>query len=249
MFSIIVFVFRLTFSCLILYMLCYTLLEDALAKRMKETPFLKLKCISNRIISLAFLCGSVKGIVVIFRIMLSLLASKTPSRHDIISAILLSFVLILTIYYRKRAWYFLTKKTRVIFCDWYMNKYLAQHIDEENTGQKYEYLQKASELKPDVFIWSMMALFNQCFFDKPDLADEYVVKAQQILNNSEQPSQKDKATLESARGEILLRRDNIDEGLAHLKTACDLDPSGFHKEKYERALKWANEDDEPENSV
>jgi hypothetical protein len=230
-------------------MIAYTLLEDYLAKRLKELSFLKIMRISRRLTSIVFLYVSTRGVYSIVHILILLLTSKTPDRSDIIDLLLYGFVLILTLHYRKATWYYLTKDKQTVFTDWYMRKYRSLPTDEENVGQKYDYLQKASELKPNVFIWSMMALFNQCFLEKPDLADEYLVKAQQALNNSKQPSQKDKATVESVRGEILLRRDNINEGLARLKKACDLDPSEFNKDYYENALKRATENDEPEKPV
>ncbi|MBL7215209.1 MAG: hypothetical protein ISS71_05980 [Phycisphaerae bacterium] len=148
------------------------------------------------------------------------------------------FVIFFVWFYLKYCWYYLKNRddNGIIF-GWYMKKYVAMKKNKNSIKQAYEYLNKALEYNSDsVFIWSMRALFNQCFFDKPDLADEYLIKAQQILDNSELPSQKDKATLESVKGEILLHRDNIEEGLEHLKNACDLDTSSY-KEKYEKAFK------------
>ncbi len=225
-----------------LYIICYASLEDYLAKRMKESSYLNLMVPSRRLIAIIFLYGSLKGIFKVFKILVLLVNSKTPTGSDIISAILLSFILILTIRYRKTTWYYLTKNKRTILADWYIRKYFD--LSKKEYKQAYEYLEKASKFKTDsVFIWSMMALFNQFHFEKPDLTDEYLTKAQETLDTNKETSLEDKATLESAKGEIMLRRDNIDKGLHHLKNARDLNPSPFHKETYEKALKWAEEDE------
>lgn len=154
-------------------------------------------------------------------------------------------------YYVKFCWYYLKNHDdNDILAGWYMQKYFAMKKNKDNISQAYEYLQKASECKTDsIFIWSMMAMLNERCFDKSDLADEYLTKARQVLNTLDNPTAKDKAMLESATGEILLCRDNTDEGLAHLKNACDLDPSDFNKDRYEKALKWAVEEDESEDSL
>lgn len=240
--------FKHLFGCICLYVITYTLLENFLSKRMKESPYLKLMCNSRRLTAIMFLWGSAKGIFIILRILFLLLTSKTPSSSDIISLLLLGFILVLTICYRKTLWYYLTKKDRTVFADWYMKKYFAMEKNKDNIEQAYEYLHKASEYKSDsVFILSMMAEFNERYFRKSRLADEYLAKAQQVLNISNKPP-KIKALLASVSGDILMSRNNIDEGLAHLKTACEIDPSNTNIEHYEEALEWANEDEESESS-
>jgi hypothetical protein len=91
----------------------------------------------------------------------------------------------------------------------------------------------------------MLAILNERYFDKPDLADEYLAKARQALKASD--NAKDNAAFESAMGEIQMYRDNIDEGVTHFKKAYDYNPCDFNKERYEKALEWANEDNEPED--
>ena len=230
-------------GCLVVYMMLYILLEDYLSKRLIEPTFLKTMYISHRLTALVFFYGSAKGIFSVLHILFLLLTSRTPSRSDIISSVLLGFILVLTFCYRKTLWYYLIKNKQTVFADWYVKKFFSIDKNKENIEQAYAYLKKASELKPkSVFTWSMMAMLNEQCFDKSDLADEYLTKAREALKAS--GNAKDKAAFELAMGEIQLCRDNIDEGLAHLKKACDLNPCDFNKERYEKALKWENEEED-----
>lgn len=153
------------------------------------------------------------------------------------------------LYFKLCRYYLIHRDDKTVMTGWYIKKHLSL-CKKKKYAEAFSFLQKASELKTNsVFIWSMMATLNERCFDKPGLSDEYLAKAHEILNKSNNPSLQDQAIVESVTGDILLSRNHIDEGLAHLKTACDLDPSDFYKEKYERALKWATKDDESENSV
>ena len=170
-----------------------------------------------------------------------------PSTFDIIFD--WAFAIFFVWFYLKYCRYYLKNRDdNSIFAGWHMKKYFAIKKNKDNIEQAYEYLHKASEYKSDsVFIWSMMAMINERCFDKSDLADEHLEKARHTFNVSDNPSIKDKAVLEAATGDILLCRDNIDDGLAHLKNASDLDPPTY-QERYEKALKRANEDEESEDS-
>ena len=234
-------VFIFIISGLIIYMIAYELLENYLIKCLKESSYLKVMRFSKRLSAIVFLYVSVKGIYRISHVLFLLLTSRIPGRSEFFSLFLLGSVLVITICYRKAIWYYLTKDKQTVFADWYMQKFFALY-EEKKPEAAYSYLQKASELKSDsVFIWSMMAMFNERYFDKSDLADKYLSKAREALKISD--STKDKAAFESATGEILLCRDQVDEGLTHLKNAYDFNPCDFNKEKYEHALKWASEEE------
>lgn len=159
-----------------------------------------------------------------------------------------AFVIFFVLFYFKCCRYYLKYlNDNEIIVSWHIKKYFSL-CKKRKHKKAYSCLQKASERKPDsVFIWSMMAMFNDRYFEKPELADEYLVKAQQALRTSDKPSLKDEALFEAVTGDILMSRDNIEDGLAHLKKAYSLDPQSFRKEHYEKALEWAAEDDEPVN--
>ena len=150
----------------------------------------------------------------------------------------------------KAWWYYTITNKKTILTHWYMKRYFSIKKNKDNIKQAYEYLQKASEYKTDsVFIWSMMAMINEHEFERPEFTDKLLENARQVLNALDNPSPQDRAVFESATGEILLCRDNVEEGLAHLKAGCDLDPTDFNKKHYESALKWAAERDESEDSA
>jgi|LAHU01.1.fsa_nt_gb tetratricopeptide (TPR) repeat protein len=141
-------------------------------------------------------------------------------------------------------YYLKHRDDKAIIAGWYMQKYFAAD-NKDDINYAYEYLYKASEYKSDsVYIWSRLAAMNERYFNKPDLTDEYLAKAHQVLNTIDNPSVKDRSILEVATGDILLCRDNIEEGLAHLKNACTIDPCEFTKKFYDNALEWAAKEEE-----
>ena len=170
-----------------------------------------------------------------------------PSGFNVIMTVVTAFIGIY-FYFRYCRYYLKNRDDDDVLAGWYMKKYFSiKPKNDKNIEQAYKHLQKTSELKSDVFIWSMMAMINERCFDKSDLADGYLEKARQTLNVSGNPSIKDKAVLEATTGDILLCRGNVEDGLTHLKNASDLDPPTY-RERYEKELNWANEDEESEDS-
>ena len=235
-------IFKMIIMFLAIYIIVYASLEDRLSKTMKERSYLSLKHISDRLISVAFIFGSIIGISKIVKILVLLSTSQTPSSSDITGLILFSFILGITLYKRKFAWYCLITNKQTFTADWYIRQYFSlKKLNKDNAFKANEYLEKASQYKPDsVFIWSIMATLNDMYLDNSTLADEYLVKAQSTLDSIPNPTEYDRALLQSAKGDILLGRNDIENGLGHLKNAANLDPINF-KPKYEHALKWSME--------
>ncbi|MBL7215225.1 MAG: hypothetical protein ISS71_06060 [Phycisphaerae bacterium] len=100
-----------------------------------------------------------------------------------------------------------------------------------------------------IAIWGIKASFCEVFLKNSDKADEHLVRAKDVLNSSSQINPKDQAVFEHYTGYILQNRDNNEQAITHFKTAYDLDPRPFRKDQYEKALKWAAEEDESEEPV
>lgn len=230
---------------MVIYMLLYALLESNLARRLKESTYLAIMPISNRITAFVMSYGFCFGLLKLAEVIISLAHGEKPDAPTVTAAVICAVLIYPVIRYRswKWCWYYLTKPTRTIKADWYMRKYFAADVNDWQ--RQYQYLLKASELKSDsVFIWSMLALFNEDRFENSSLADEYLVKARQTLSTMPNPSAQDRSLVESVTGDILLCREQIDEGLAHLKIACDLDPSDANIGHYQNTLKRLSEPDE-----
>lgn len=141
-------------------------------------------------------------------------------------------------------YYLKNRDDNKVVADWHMQKYFAAANNKE-PEEAYRHLKKAAELQSEsVFIWSMMSWYNEYHFEQSKVADEYLAKARQTLDALPYPTAKDKAIIESVAGEILLHRNQIDEGLAKVKAACELDPSEYNCKTYEEAVRWANEPDD-----
>ncbi len=156
----------------------------------------------------------------------------------------IGLILIFFCQFWKPLWLFVSKDTNTIKVYWYKQKFFFLHKNERNPKRAYEHLQKMSELKPDdPHSWSMMSLLNEFNFDKPELADVFLEKAKQALAACENPTEIDKARVESVTGELLIHRNNP-KGIEHLKKACELDPVDFLKVRYEKALEYLDSQDE-----
>jgi len=232
-------------------LLFYLAFESSLRKRLDKSAFIKVIQIASLLaITATPLLISVETIRSIFLIR-NILATGFMSNIWRFALIVLggwAFLCMNIFWFRKSWWYFIKTDIQTIQANWYLQKYVA--LDNENKIEDaYQCLQKASELKTDsASIWSTMATFNERYFHKPDLADKYLEKAQEALNSLDKPSSEVKAFFELTTGDILMSRNNINEGLMHLKNACKINPSDFNKEHYEKALKWANEDEKSEDS-
>lgn len=111
-------------------------------------------------------------------------------------------------------------------------------LNEKKFDAAYECLKKACQLSPDsVFVWCVMASFNEQFFEEPDECDRCLAKAKQILDSSASPSLKDQAVFEHYSGYMLECRDQLPDAIEHFKKAYELDPSPYRKKVYEDAQK------------
>ena len=137
--------------------------------------------------------------------------------------------------------YYIRHDEKTILTGWYLIKH-SSLLKKQKFHEAYQYVQKASQLTPDsVFIWCILASFNEHFFNLPDQCDQYLAKARLVLDSSAQPTDRDKAILECYSGYIQQHRGNLQQGLEHMKRAYDLDPTSYRKKEYDSALKKVQE--------
>jgi tetratricopeptide (TPR) repeat protein len=136
--------------------------------------------------------------------------------------------------------YFIRHDQKIITIGWYLNKH-SDLLKNKDYNTAYGCLQKANQLSPDsVFIWCVMASFNEHFFNRPDECDQCLAKAKQILDTSTLPSLKDQAGFEHYSGYILQHREQIQDAIEHFKKAYNLDPTPYRKKVYEEAIEKVN---------
>ncbi len=137
--------------------------------------------------------------------------------------------------------YYIRHDEKTILTGWYLIKH-SSLLKKQKFHEAYQYVQKASQLTPDsVFIWCILASFNEHFSNLPDQCDQYLAKARLVLDSSAQPTDRDKAILECYSGYIQQHRGNLQQGLEHMKRAYDLDPTPYRKKEYDSALKKVQE--------
>jgi len=235
-------------SCLIITLLLISLfLRDPLYNRLDKPNSLKYLRLLGKMQLVLIVLFIIVKLIHVCGVLIDDRVFKSPSIFMVIMFCVFVFFNAMD-YIKFYRYYLIHRDDKAIIAAWYIQKYFAMNVNKDNVAQAYEYLHKASEYKPkDVYIWSRLAAMNERYFNKPDLADEYLAKAHQVLNTIDNPSVKDRSILEVATGDILLCRDNIEEGLAHLKNACTIDPCEFTKKFYDNALEWVAEDDESDS--
>jgi tetratricopeptide (TPR) repeat protein len=175
----------------------------------------------------------------------------TSIPHSELFSIALSWVGIafMIIYFFENLLYYIKNDKTTFMTRWYLDKQ-STFLKYANYEAAYDCLQKANQLSPDsVFVWCVIAAFNEWFFKKPDESDRCLAKAKQILDASASPSPKDQAVFEHYSGYILECRDQLQDAIGHFKKAYELDPTRYRKKVYEDALEALNttppDSDEP----
>jgi len=148
-------------------------------------------------------------------------------------------VIVLSVFCWRYFWYYLRNDKDTILAGWYIKRYYGLN-KRGKYGKSYRCLQKASEIKPDALqIWFLLANFVQLVLHNTEQADQYLAKAQEILDSKPIESPREIAAVEFYFGHISQCRGDHKTAVKHMKKAYELDPTRYRKKIYKEALALA----------